>query len=111
MEEATSAEAQENLSSVHSVNCSRECELAGTGAGCPGSVPFVSHRPGGPGGDPSVFDFSAELPGWFPMGLAGASADQPSLLISPISPKSGRRLNTCWTLFEDLHRSIYRKRH
>ena len=46
MEEAASAEAREDLSSVHSVDCSWECELTGTGAGRPGSVPFVSHRPG-----------------------------------------------------------------
>ena len=46
-EEAPSAEARdEDLSSVHSVDCSRECELAGTGAGCLGSVLFVFHRPG-----------------------------------------------------------------
>ena len=57
---------------------------------------------GGPGGDPSLFDFSAKLLGWFPMGLAGTSGDQPSLPISPIlsntpeesvvrSPASSRR--------------------
>ena len=39
---------------------------------------------GGPGGDPSLFDFSAELPGWFPMGLVESSGDPPSLPISPI---------------------------
>ena len=44
--EAPSAEAREDLSSVHSVDCSREGELAGAGARHPGSVPFVSHRPG-----------------------------------------------------------------
>ena len=43
---------------------------------------------GGPGGDPSLFDFSAELPGWFPMGLVSASGDQPLLPISPILSNS-----------------------
>ena len=35
---------------------------------------------GGPGGDPSLFDFSAELP----RGCVGQSRDPPSLPISPI---------------------------
>ena len=39
---------------------------------------------GGSGSDPYLFDFSAELPGWFPLGLVGTSGDQPSLQISPI---------------------------
>ena len=39
---------------------------------------------GGPGVDPSLFDFSAELPGRFPMGLVETSGDPPSLPISPI---------------------------
>ena len=38
----------------------------------------------GPGGDPSLFDFSAELPGWFPRGCVGQSRDPPSLPSSPI---------------------------
>ena len=38
----------------------------------------------GPGGNPSTFNFSAELPGWFPLGLPGAPGDPPSLPISPI---------------------------
>ena len=38
---------------------------------------------GRPGGDPSLFDFSAELPGWFPMGLVEPSGDPLSLPISP----------------------------
>ena len=39
---------------------------------------------GEPGGDPSVFDFSAKLPGWYPLGLSGASDDQLPLPLSPI---------------------------
>ena len=39
---------------------------------------------GGPGGNPSMFDFSSELPGRFPLGLPVSSGDQPSLPISPI---------------------------
>ena len=31
-----------------------------------------------------LFDVSAELPGWFPMGLVESSGDPPSLPISPI---------------------------
>ena len=38
----------------------------------------------GPDGDPSLFDFSKELPGWFPWGYRGQSVDPPSLPISPI---------------------------
>ena len=38
----------------------------------------------GPGGDTSPFNFSAELPGWFPRGCVGQSRDPPSLPISPI---------------------------
>ena len=38
----------------------------------------------GRGGDPSLFDFSAELPKWFPGGWAGQSHDPPVLQISPI---------------------------
>ena len=36
---------------------------------------------GGPGSDPSLLDFLAELPGWFPMGCVGQSRDRPSLPI------------------------------
>ena len=32
----------------------------------------------------SLFEFSAELPGWFPRGCVGQSGDPPSLPISPI---------------------------
>ena len=39
---------------------------------------------GGPGGDPSLLDFLAEIPGWFAMGLVETSGDPPSLPISPI---------------------------
>ena len=35
-------------------------------------------------GDPSLFDFSKKLPGWFPRGYRGQSVDPPSLPISPI---------------------------
>ena len=45
---------------------------------------------GGPGSDPSLFDFSAELPGWFPMGLVETSGEPPSLPISPILRTSSR---------------------
>ena len=38
----------------------------------------------GPGGDPSLFDFSKKLPSWFPWGYRGQSVDPPSLPISPI---------------------------
>ena len=38
----------------------------------------------GRGGDPSLFDFSAELPKWFPGGWAGQSCVPPSMSISPI---------------------------
>ena len=47
---------------------------------------------GGPGGDSSLFDFSAELPGWFPMGLAGASGDQLSLPILRVGGRKSGRL-------------------
>ena len=55
----------------------------------PGFESFVWLKAtGGPGGDPSLFDFLAELPGWPPMGLAGASGDQLSLPISLILSNS-----------------------
>ena len=38
----------------------------------------------GPDGDPSLFDFSKELPGWCPCGYGRQSMDPPSLPISPI---------------------------
>ena len=38
----------------------------------------------GQGGDPSLFDFSAELPKWLHGGWAGQSRDPPALSISPI---------------------------
>ena len=44
-EEAPSAEARDEESSVHTVDFLRDCESADSGAGRPGSVPFVSHRP------------------------------------------------------------------
>ena len=37
-----------------------------------------------PDGDPSLFNFSKELPGWFPWGYGGQSVDPPSLPILPI---------------------------
>ena len=37
----------------------------------------------GPGSDPSLFDFSAELPGWFPRGCVGQSGDPPILSVTP----------------------------
>ena len=42
----------------------------------------------GPDGDPSLFDFSKELPGWFPWGYRGQVVDPPSLPISPILQNS-----------------------
>ena len=50
----------------------------------PGFEPFSWLTRVGWGGDPSPFDFSAELPKWFPGGWAGQSRDPPSLPISPI---------------------------
>ena len=38
----------------------------------------------GPVGDPSLFDFSVELPGWFLIRFVESSGDPPSQLISPI---------------------------
>ena len=38
----------------------------------------------GPNGDPSLFDFSRELPVWFPCQYRGQSVDPPSLPISPV---------------------------
>ena len=38
----------------------------------------------GPDVDPSLFDFSKELPGWFPWMYGGQSVDPPSLPISPV---------------------------
>ena len=40
----------------------------------------------GPGSDPSLFDFSVELPGWFPWRYIGQSADPPSLPILSVTP-------------------------
>ena len=43
----------------------------------------------GPDGDPSLFDFSKELPGWFPWGYRRfLGVDPPSLPISPILQNS-----------------------
>ena len=42
----------------------------------------------GPDGDPSLFNFSKELSGWFPWGYGGQSVDPPSLPISPILQNS-----------------------
>ena len=42
----------------------------------------------GPDGDPSLFDFSKELPSWFPWGYKGQSVDPPSLPVSPILQNS-----------------------
>ena len=39
-------------------------------------------------GDPSLFNFSKELPGWFPWGYGGQSVDPPLLPVSPILPSS-----------------------
>ena len=51
----------------------------------PGFDQFVwPGSPQGPGGNPSMFDFSANLPGWFPLGLPGATGYLPSLPVSPI---------------------------
>ena len=47
----------------------------------PGAIP-------GPGGNPSTFDLSTDLPGWFPLGLPGATGDPPSLPVSPIPSDS-----------------------
>ena len=38
----------------------------------------------GPDGDPSLFDFSRELPGWLPWKYRGQSVDLPSLPVSPV---------------------------
>ena len=40
------------------------------------------------GGDPSLFTFAEELPGWFPWSSAGLPVDLPSLPLSPITPNS-----------------------
>ena len=50
----------------------------------PGFEQFSWRTAVGWGGDPSLFDFSAELPKWFPGGWAGQSRDPPALPISPI---------------------------
>ena len=51
----------------------------------PGFLPFSWTREDwGPNGDLSLFNFSRELPGWFPWGYGGQSVDPPSLPISPI---------------------------
>ena len=41
-----------------------------------------------PGGDPSLFDFAKELPGWFPWGYGGQPVDPPTLPVSPILQSS-----------------------
>ena len=46
MEEAPTAGARDEDSSVCGVDFSRDCGSADLGMGRPGSVPFVSHRPG-----------------------------------------------------------------
>ena len=62
-------------------------------------IPVVRHPPGfrqfswpreewGPGGDPSLFDFAKELPGWFSWGYGGQPVDPPSLPVSPILQSS-----------------------
>ena len=84
---------------------------------------------GGPGGDPSLFDFSAELPGWFPMGFVGPSGDPPSLPISPIlsvtpdnsvvdnlgssrdEPDTPSETDSLWTLLWDFHHPMYHDRY
>ena len=38
------------------------------------------------GGDPSLFTFTKELPGWFPWSSGGLPEDLPSLPLSPIDP-------------------------
>ena len=43
----------------------------------PGTTP-------GPGGTPSTFDLSTDLPGWFPLGLPCTTGDLPSLPVSLI---------------------------
>ena len=40
------------------------------------------------GGDPLLFNFAKELPGWFPWSLGGLSVDLPPLPVSPILPDS-----------------------
>ena len=40
------------------------------------------------GGDPSLFTFTEELPGWFPWSSGGLPVDMPSLPLSPIIPDS-----------------------
>ena len=42
----------------------------------------------GLGGDPSLFDFAKELPGWFPWVYGGQLVDPPSLPVSPILQSS-----------------------
>ena len=55
----------------------------------------------GPDGDPSLLDFSKDLPGWFPWGHRGQSVDPPSLPTSPIIhsilpfPKTLIKTTTC----------------
>ena len=39
-------------------------------------------------GDPSLFTFTKELPGWFPWSSGGLPVDLPSLPLSPIVPDS-----------------------
>ena len=45
---------------------------------------FCTRKEWGPDGNLSTFNFSDELPGWFPWMYAGLSVDPPSLPISPI---------------------------
>ena len=55
----------------------------------PGFNHFIwSRATPGPGGTPSMFDLSMDLPGWFPLGLPRATADLPSLPVSPIPSDS-----------------------
>ena len=52
------------------------------------SAIFMATGGVGPDGDPSLFEFSNELPGWFPWGYRRQSVDPPSLPISPILQNS-----------------------
>ena len=46
----------------------------------------LSHEEWKVGGDPSLFMFTMELPGWFPWSSGGLPGDLPSLPLSPIDP-------------------------
>ena len=55
----------------------------------PGFEKFTwSEIPRGPGGIPLMFDFSADLPGWSPVGISRDVGDLPSLPVSPIRSNS-----------------------